>query len=86
MSLKKGLGETDVLKLRMSEESVAEDALRSGDVVGTKESLVAGFAGGFSAVRALNLFAIGSIEVVGTYIACHMVVMIRIVVKEVFVK
>jgi len=76
MSVKKGLGETDVLKLRMSEKSVAEDAEWSGDVVGTKESLIAIFASVFSAIGALNLFAIGSIEVVGTDRAGHMDVMI----------
>ena len=74
-----------MLKLRMSEESVAEDALRSGDVVGTKESLIACSACVFSAGRALNLFANGSIEMFGTYIACHNVGKVTLSVK-VFVK
>lgn len=76
VAFKKELGETDVLKLRMSEVSVAEDALWGGDVVGAKESLIAGSACGFSARLngANDLFAIGSIEVVGTDVAGHVFV------------
>jgi hypothetical protein len=61
-----GLSKTDVLKLRMSELSVAEEALGNGDIIARKESLVAGAAGGFGTrvERALNGFAIGGIEVV----------------------
>jgi hypothetical protein len=35
VALKKELGESDVLNLRMSEVSVAEDALRNSDVIAT---------------------------------------------------
>lgn len=45
LSLKKCLGESEVLKLRMSELCVAEHALRNSDVFATKERLVAGAAG-----------------------------------------
>jgi hypothetical protein len=45
LSLKKCLGESEVLKLRMSELCVAEHALRNSDVFATEESLVAGAAG-----------------------------------------
>jgi hypothetical protein len=36
-----GLGKADVLKLRMSELSVAEEALRNGDIIATEEGLIA---------------------------------------------
>jgi hypothetical protein len=49
VALKKELGESNVLKLRMREVSIAEDALRNGDVIAAKERLVAGSACGFSA-------------------------------------
>ncbi len=68
----------NVLKLRKREDRIAEDALRRGDVIVAKESLVASFASGFSAGRALNLFANGSIEVVGTDIAGHNVVVVKV--------
>ena len=59
-----GLGEADVLKLGMSELSVAEEALGNGDVIATEESLVARAAGGFvtRVERAKNRFARGCIE------------------------
>ena len=61
-----GLGEAYVLKLRMSELSVAEDAFRNGDIIATEEGLVARAACGFAArvERACNGFVIGGIEVV----------------------
>ena len=49
VALKKELGESDVLNLRMSEVSVAEDALRNSDVIATEEGLIASSACGFSA-------------------------------------
>ena len=42
-----GLGEADVLKLGMSELSVAEEALGNGDVIATEENLIASSASGF---------------------------------------
>lgn len=74
VALKKELGEADVLKLRMSELSVAEDALGNSDIIATEECLIARSACGFSARRAPDLFAIGSIEVVGTDVAGHVFV------------
>ena len=73
VALKKELGETDVLKLRMSELSVAEDALGNSDIIATEECLIACSACGFSARLngANDLFAFGSIEVVGTDGAGH---------------
>jgi len=61
-----GLGKTDVLKLGMSELSVAEEALGNGDVIATEESLVARSACGFGTriERAKNRFAKGCIECV----------------------
>ena len=61
-----GLGKADVLKLRMSELSVAEEALRNGDIIATEEGLIARAASGFAArvERACNGFVIGCIEVV----------------------
>jgi len=70
-TMKKELGETDVLKLRMSEMSVAEDALRNSDVIATKESLIASSASGFIAVRASDRFARGGIENFGTDVTGH---------------
>jgi hypothetical protein len=75
-ALKKEFSEADVLNLRMSEVSVTEDALWSGDVVGTKECLVASSASGFSAVRAGDRFARRCIEIVGTYIAGHVLAVV----------
>jgi hypothetical protein len=49
VALKKELGESNVLKLRMREVSIAEDALRNGDVITAKECLIATSACGFSA-------------------------------------
>ena len=65
-ALKEGLGETEVLKLRISEGSSAEHALGNGDVVAAKEGFVAGSAGGLGTgfKWAANGFAIGGIEVV----------------------
>jgi len=59
-----GLGEADVLKLGMSELSVAEDALGNGDVIATEGNLVARAASGFGTrvERAKNRFARGCIE------------------------
>jgi hypothetical protein len=48
VALKKELGKSDMLNLRMREVSVAKDALRNGDVIATKERLVARSACGFS--------------------------------------
>ena len=47
VAVKEGLGKTDVLKLRMGELSVAEEALGNGYVVGGEEGLIAGSAGCF---------------------------------------
>jgi hypothetical protein len=71
VALEKELGESEVLKLRMSEVSVAEDALGNSDIIAAEEGLIACSACGFSARRAPDLFAIGSIEVVGTDVAGH---------------
>jgi hypothetical protein len=49
IALKECLGETEMLKLRMGEMSVAEHALGNGDIVATEECLVAGAACGLSA-------------------------------------
>ena len=61
-----GLSKADVLKLRMSELSVAEEALGNGDIIAREECLVARAASGFatSLERAANGFAIGGIEAV----------------------
>jgi hypothetical protein len=69
VALKKELGESNVLKLRMREVSIAEDTLRNGDVITAKERLVAGSACGFSARSngANNWFASRDIEGFGTY-------------------
>lgn len=59
-----GLGKTDVLKLGMSELSVAEEALGNGYVIATEESLIASSASVFGTrvERAKNRFARGCIE------------------------
>jgi hypothetical protein len=49
IALKKELGKSDMLNLRMREVSIAEDALRNGDVITAKECLIATSACGFSA-------------------------------------
>lgn len=66
LSLKKCLGKSEVLKLRMSELSVAEDALWNSDVFATEESLVAGAAGslGTGIKGARDGFVVGGIEAV----------------------
>ena len=66
IALKERLGESEVLNLRMSELCITEDAPGNSDIIATEECLIAGSACGFSARRAPDLFAIGSIEVVGT--------------------
>jgi len=61
-----GLGKAEVLKLRMSELSGAEEALGNRYIIATEEGLVAGAAGGLGTgiQRAANWFAIGGIEAV----------------------
>ena len=61
---KEGLGETEVLNVRMGKGGVAEHALWNGDVVATEEGFVASSASGFFAGMkgAENGFAIGDIE------------------------
>jgi len=68
-----GLGKADVLKLRMSELSVAEEALGNGDIIAREESLVARAAGGFGTrvERACDGFVIGGIEAFETDGAGH---------------
>ena len=72
LAKKKCLGKSEVLKLRMSELSVAEHALRNSDVFATEESLVAGAAGslGTGMKRAGDGFVVGGIEAVTAYNAC----------------
>lgn len=72
LAKKKRLGKSEVLKLRMSELSVAEHALRNSDVFATEESLVAGAAGslGTGMKRAGDGFVVGGIEAVTAYNAC----------------
>lgn len=69
LAKKKRLGKSEVLKLRMSELSVAEHALRNSDVFATEESLVAGAAGslGTGMKRAGDGFVVGGIEAVTAY-------------------
>ena len=76
VALKEELGESDVLKLRMSEVSVAEDALRNSDVIATEECLIASSACGFSTWMhgANNWFASRDIEIFGTDGAVHVLV------------
>ena len=64
VALQEGLGETDMLNLRMSELSGAEHALRYGDVIAAEECLIAGAACalGTGVKGAVNGFACGSIE------------------------
>ena len=59
-----GLGKSEVLKLRMSELSVAEHALGNRHIIATEEGLVAGAAGGLGTgiIGAANGFVIGGIE------------------------
>jgi hypothetical protein len=59
IALKECLGKTEMLKLRMSELSVAEHALGNGYIVATEECLVAGAACGLSACvnGTANVFA-----------------------------
>lgn len=61
---KEGLGKSEVLKLRMSELSVAEHALWNRHIIATEEGLVAGAAGGLGTgiIGAANGFVIGGIE------------------------
>lgn len=68
-----GLGKADVLKLRMSECSVAEEAFRNGDIIAGKECLIARAASGFatSLERACDGFVIGGIEAVEADEAGH---------------
>jgi len=63
-AIKEGLGETEMLNLRMGKGGVAEHALGNGDVVATEEGFVASSACGFFAGMkgAENGFAIGDIE------------------------
>lgn len=72
LAKKKRLGKSEVLKLRMSELSVAEHALGNSDVFATEESLVAGAAGslGTGMKRAGDGFVVGGIEAVTAYNAC----------------
>jgi hypothetical protein len=58
-----GLGETEVLKLRMSELCVTEEAFGNADIIATEEGLVAGAAGSLGAgfKGAANWLAIGGI-------------------------
>ena len=64
VALQEGLGETEMLNLRMSELSVAEHALGYGDVIAAEECLIAGAACalGTGVKGAANGFACGSIE------------------------
>jgi hypothetical protein len=61
---KEGLGKSEVLKLRMSELSGTEHALRNRHIIATEEGLVAGSAGGLGTgiIGAANWFVIGGIE------------------------
>lgn len=65
-ALKKGLGEAEVLQLRMRELRVAEEALWNRYTISAQKGLIAGTAGslGTGIKRATNRFAIGGIEAV----------------------
>ena len=66
---KECLGKSEALNLRMSELSVAEQALGNRHIIATEESLVAGAAGGLGTgiIGAANGFVIGGIEAFKTY-------------------
>jgi hypothetical protein len=66
LASEEGLRKTEVLKLRMSELRVAEEALRNADIIAAEKGLIAGAAGGLGAgfKWAYNGFAIGGIKAV----------------------